>query len=66
MKEAYTGPRVMIHSGEFNGMDHEEGIAAVTKYLEKSGFGKNNAISIEGLVDFEAKILGNSYSNRLL
>ncbi len=40
MKEAYTGPGVMIHSGEFNGMDHEEGIAAVTKYLEKSGFGK--------------------------
>jgi leucyl-tRNA synthetase len=40
LKEAYTGPGVMVNSGRFNGLPSEAGIAAVCDYLEEKGWGK--------------------------
>ena len=37
---AYIEAGTMINSGQFNGMPNEEGIKAVTDYLEKNGWGK--------------------------
>jgi leucyl-tRNA synthetase len=40
LKEAYIGPGLMVNSARFNGMPSEEGIKAVTAYLELKGWGK--------------------------
>ncbi len=40
MKGAYDGPGLMIHSGEFSGMDNELGKVAVAKWLEAENHGK--------------------------
>jgi leucyl-tRNA synthetase len=40
LKEAYTEPGAMVNSGPFNGLPSQEGIKAVTKYLEEKGWGK--------------------------
>ncbi|AZR73636.1 leucine--tRNA ligase [Anoxybacter fermentans] len=40
LKEAYTGPGKMVNSGEFTGLDWEEGKKKVTQYLADRGIGK--------------------------
>ncbi|THB80525.1 MAG: leucine--tRNA ligase [Desulfobacteraceae bacterium] len=40
MPEAYTGPGIMVNSGEFNGMDNKSAIDAITQWLEMEGRGK--------------------------
>jgi len=40
MKGAYDGPGLMIHSGQFSGMDNELGKVAVAKWLEEENHGK--------------------------
>lgn len=39
MTEAYTGDGVMVNSGAFNGLDVEEGISSVIKYMEENNIG---------------------------
>jgi leucyl-tRNA synthetase len=41
MSEAYPGAGKMVNSGDFNGLDNNEGIKQVTAYLEKRGLGKS-------------------------
>jgi len=40
LKEAYTEPGLMVNSKQFNGTSSQEGIMAVTAYLEQKGWGK--------------------------
>ncbi len=40
LTEAYTEPGTMVNSGQFNGLPSQEGIQAVTRYLEEKGWGK--------------------------
>jgi len=40
LTSAYIEPGIMINSGQFNGLNSEEGITKVIEYLEKKGFGK--------------------------
>jgi leucyl-tRNA synthetase len=40
LKEAYVEAGTMVNSAQFNGIPNLEGIKAVTKYLEKQGWGK--------------------------
>lgn len=40
LNEAYTSEGVMIHSGEFNGINSRKAIAIVTEWFEKRGLGK--------------------------
>jgi len=40
LKEAYTEPGTMVNSGQFNGLPSEEGIEAVSDFVEKKGWGK--------------------------
>ena len=40
LREAYTGPGVMVNSGEFDGLDAVAGIEKVTAWLEAKGKGK--------------------------
>ncbi|MBT7259849.1 MAG: leucine--tRNA ligase [Desulfobacula sp.] len=40
MQEAYTGEGSMVNSGEFNGLDNNEAMDVMTKWLEKMGRGK--------------------------
>jgi len=40
MTEAYTAPGIMVNSGQFDGMDNEEGKKAVTALLQSQGKGK--------------------------
>jgi leucyl-tRNA synthetase len=40
LKEAYTGPGAMVNSAQFDGRPSQEGILAVTRYLEEKGWGK--------------------------
>ncbi len=40
LKAAYIDEGVMVNSGQFNGTPNKEGVAAVTKYLEDKGWGK--------------------------
>lgn len=40
MEEAYTGPGVMVNSGEFNGLDSKKAMDVMTDWLEKQGKGK--------------------------
>ncbi len=40
MEQAYTGPGVMVNSGQFNGMDNEAAMEAITDWLAELGRGK--------------------------
>ena len=40
LTSAYTGPGVMVNSGQFSGLDAATGIARVIEWLEKEGKGK--------------------------
>ncbi len=40
LAEAYVEPGTMVNSAQFNGTPSEQGISAVTGYLEKKGWGK--------------------------
>jgi leucyl-tRNA synthetase len=40
MTEAWTGPGVMVHSGDFNGLDNETAKEKIADYLEQRGLGK--------------------------
>ncbi len=40
MKEAYVDEGVLINSGKFDGMESEEAKKAISKWMEKKGFGK--------------------------
>jgi leucyl-tRNA synthetase len=40
LMEAYTGPGIMVNSGQFNGLTSEKGIEAVSEFLEQKGWGK--------------------------
>jgi leucyl-tRNA synthetase len=40
LEEAYTGLGMMTNSGQFNGLPSEEGIEAVSDFLENKGWGK--------------------------
>jgi leucyl-tRNA synthetase len=44
LKEAYIDIGTMVNSGQFDGLPSDEGIEAVTKYMEKMGYG-GHAIS---------------------
>ncbi len=39
LREAYTGPGVMVNSGQFNRLTSEEGIGAISDYLKEKGWG---------------------------
>lgn len=39
MTEAYTGNGLMLNSASFDGLEVQQGIAAVTKYMEEHGIG---------------------------
>ncbi len=38
-KEAYVDPGIMVNSGQFNGLDSNEGIKRVSEYLKEQGWG---------------------------
>ena len=40
LEEAYTEPGTMVNSGQFNGLPSQQGIEAVSDFLEKQGWGK--------------------------
>ena len=40
LKAAYTEPGTMVNSGQFNGLNSEKGIEAISVYLEEKGWGK--------------------------
>lgn len=40
LSSAYVEPGIMINSGEFSGLDSEEGKEKIVKYIEKNGLGK--------------------------
>lgn len=40
LSSAYVEPGIMINSGEFSGLDSEEGKEKIAKYIEKNGLGK--------------------------
>lgn len=40
MKAAYDGSGIMVDSGQFTGMDNEEGKVAIAKWLEEQAIGK--------------------------
>lgn len=40
LAEAYTEPGIMVNSGQFNGTPSEQGIEAVSRFLEEKGWGK--------------------------
>ena len=40
LKEAYTGPGLMINSGEFDGMEYEAGQAKIIEWMDEKGLGK--------------------------
>ena len=40
LTEAFTDTGIMINSGEYNGMNSEDGIIKITSYLEKNGQGE--------------------------
>ena len=41
LEEAYTEAGTMVNSGEFNGLPSEQGIEAVSDFLEKKGWGRH-------------------------
>jgi len=40
LKEAYTEPGIMVNSGQFNRLPSQQGIEAVSDFLEEKGWGK--------------------------
>ena len=40
LEEAYTEPGVMVNSAQFNGLSSEQGIEAVSAFLEEKGWGR--------------------------
>jgi len=40
LEEAYTEPGTMVNSAQFNGLTNEQGIDAVSDFLEEKGWGK--------------------------
>ena len=40
LEAAYTEPGIMVNSGQFNGLPSQQGIEAVTDFLEEKGWGK--------------------------
>ncbi len=40
LKEAYTGPGVMINSGDFDGMEYQAGQAKIIEWMDEKGLGK--------------------------
>jgi len=40
LEQAYTEPGIMANSAQFNGTKNEEGITAVSEFLEEKGWGK--------------------------
>jgi leucyl-tRNA synthetase len=40
LEEAYTEPGTMVNSGQFDGLPSEQGIEAVSDFLEERGFGR--------------------------
>ena len=40
MPRAFTEPGTLVNSGEFDGMDNQEAIHAITRYLEENGWGE--------------------------
>jgi leucyl-tRNA synthetase len=42
MQEAWTGPGVMVNSGQFDGLDNEDAKEKIAEYLEKEGIGKKS------------------------
>ncbi|MCK4368655.1 MAG: leucine--tRNA ligase [Dehalococcoidales bacterium] len=40
LEEAYTEPGIMVNSGNFNGLPSQQGIEAVSDFLEEKGWGK--------------------------
>jgi leucyl-tRNA synthetase len=44
LEVAYTEPGTMVNSGQFNGLPSEEGINAITGFLEEKGWGRRTTI----------------------
>src|SRR5712664_3636044 len=42
MESAYTGPGVMVNSGQFDGLDTKTGFERVAEYIERKGIGKRS------------------------
>jgi leucyl-tRNA synthetase len=42
LREAYVGPGSMVNSGQFDGLDTEEGFERICDWLEKKGIGKRS------------------------
>jgi leucyl-tRNA synthetase len=42
MENAYTGPGVMVNSGQFDGLDTKTGFERVAEYIEQKGIGKRS------------------------
>jgi len=40
LKEAYTEPGIMVNSGDFDGLPSQQGIEAISDFLEEKGWGK--------------------------
>ena len=40
LEQAYTEPGTMVNSGKFNGLPSQQGIEAISDFLEKKGWGK--------------------------
>jgi len=40
LEEAYTEPGIMVNSGDFNGLPSQQGIEAISDFLEEKGWGK--------------------------
>ena len=40
LAEAYTEPGVIVNSGQFNGLPNQQGIEAISDFLEEKGWGK--------------------------
>ncbi|MBI4284395.1 MAG: leucine--tRNA ligase [Chloroflexi bacterium] len=40
LAEAYTEPGTMVNSGQFSGLPSQQGVTAVSEFMEKMGYGK--------------------------
>jgi len=40
LKEAYTEPGIMVNSGHFDGLPSQQGVEAISDFLEEKGWGK--------------------------
>ena len=41
LEAAYIEPGIMVNSGQFNGLPNQQGIEAVSDFLEEKGWGKH-------------------------